>query len=399
MKKSAISIANARYCPQTDHKIRGAIFLLRQICIFIAFAWLILAPYCHATEMKTQIDKMDKNAHSMQKAFKKSKFVVVPIPISNPTVGVGLSLAALYLHGQEKAQDTHTTTTGIAAMYTDNDSWIAGAFHDGYYFHDFMRFNVAGGYGELNLKYYGIGNDSIFRDHPLDFAAQASAIMPRLLFELPWEHFFLGLQYTHIGMDTKLDISEILPSVPEINMQTDISGVGFVGVYDTTDNNIWPSTGAWIELTVNIYDETFGGDYNYNKSIAKYSQYFKLADPYVLVFRIDGQFVNGKAPFWDLAQIKLRGFPYGRYLGDNSVTAQAEVRWNFYKNWTVNAFGGGGRLGDSFDEMGSSPTRWAGGAGIRYNIGGAHKLNIGIDITYAEDQVEVYFQIGDWLRN
>ena len=115
------------------------------------------------------------------------------------------------------------------------------------------------------------------------------------------------------------------------------------------------------------------------------------------MYRIDGQFISGNAPFWDLAQIKLRGFPFGRYLDDNSVTAQIETRWNVYKEWTLTAFGGGGRIASTIHDLGSATTRWAGGAGVRYNIGGNHKLNIGIDITYAEDRVEVYFQVGDWL--
>lgn len=145
------------------------------------------------------------------------------------------------------------------------------------------------------------------------------------------------------------------------------------------------------------YGGHFGGDYHYNKGTIKFTQYHQIAAPLVFVYRIDGQFISGDGPFWDLAQINLRGFPFGRYLDDNSVTAQIETRWNVYKNWTLTAYAGGGRIAGSISEIGSTPTRWAGGGGIRYNVGGKHKLNIGIDLTYAEDRVEVYFQVGDWL--
>jgi len=81
------------------------------------------------------------------------------------------------------------------------------------------------------------------------------------------------------------------------------------------------------------------------------------------------------------------------------ITAQAEVRWNFYKRWTALAFGGG-RIADVVSEIGSANNNFAGGAGFRFMLAEKQKLSIGIDVAYAEDaKVSVYFQIGDWLAN
>jgi len=261
-----------------------------------------------------------------------------------------------------------------------------------------MRLGLAAGYGELHLKYYGTGNDSILQENPLEFKATSSLFLPKLLFELPWDNVYLGMKYMYVGIENSLDLpGPPEADLPEFSFRTDTAGLGLVGVYDSRDNNLWPKTGSWLELTGMNYGGHFGGDYHYNKGIVKFAQYHQVAASLVFVYRIDGQFISGIAPFWDLAQIKLRGFPFGRYLDDNSVTAQIETRWNVYKKWTLTAFGGGGRIADSISGIGSTPTRWAGGSGVRYNIGGKHKLNIGIDVTYAEDQVEVYFQVGDWL--
>lgn len=57
------------------------------------------------------------------------------------------------------------------------------------------------------------------------------------------------------------------------------------------------------------YGGHFGGDYHYNKESSSLLSTTRLRPPLVLVYRIDGQFINGDAPFWALAQIKLAVFP------------------------------------------------------------------------------------------
>jgi hypothetical protein len=49
--------------------------------------------------------------------------------------------------------------------------------------------------------------------------------------------------------------------------------------------------------------------------------------------------------------------------------------------------------------LGSSNTHWASGVGLRYMIVEDQKLNIGIDVTYADGETEIYVQIGDWFAN
>lgn len=374
--------------------------LIPVIPVLLVILHLGLVSNSLATEVANRVERMSRGASAAKGMGRVGKVVVVPIPVSNPTVGVGLTLAGIYLHGdQQAAAGSPTSTSGVGVMATNNESWLVGAFHDGYYFDDFMRLRLAGGYGELQLKYYGTGNDSPLQNNPLEFGARSTFVMPRLLFELPYDNVFIGMEYLYVGIENSPDRIDPSIDLPEFSVRTETAGLGLVGVYDSRDNNIWPEAGSWLEITATNYGGHFGGDYHYNKGVAKFAQYHRVADPVVFVYRLDGQFIGGDAPFWDLAQINLRGFPFGRYLDENSVSAQAEFRWQFLQKWTFTTFGGGGRIADSIGNIGSSPTRWAGGVGVRYNIGGDHKLNIGIDVTYADDQVEVYFQVGDWLAN
>jgi hypothetical protein len=97
--------------------------------------------------------------------------------------------------------------------------------------------------------------------------------------------------------------------------------------------------------------------------------------------------------------LTLRGFPAGRYLDKQAVTAQVEGRWNVHGPWHALVFGGGGRIAEDVGDLGSSPTHFAGGFGVRYMIAREQKLSIGLDVTYGDDRVELYVQIGDWLAD
>jgi hypothetical protein len=324
----------------------------------------------------------------------------VPIPISNPTIGTGLAVSLLYLHPQKTGDNTgRTTTSGLLGMYTSTDSWATGVFHEGFYWNDRLRLRGGLVYGDFNLKFYGIGNDAFLRDNPLDYNAKSIIFSPRLLYRLPWENWYLGPRYFFIKIDNTFDLSGLVPQLPEVQLDSQTGGLGLVTLYDTRDNNFWPSAGNFFELTATKYGEQLGGDFDYNKFILKYSHYFPLKTALTLGLRLDGQFIDGRAPFYDLSQLNLRGLPKGLFADRQAVTAQGEVRWNFYKKWTALGFLGGGRIAENISDLGSSPTQPAGGIGLRYLIAGKQKLKLGIDVAYGNDEVSFYVVVGDWLAN
>ena len=379
--------------------------------VFVSVLFLCFGAPSFASEFGDGLEQIERDAKESQsipeksavgKVLKKdSRFLPVPIPISNPTIGTGLAIAGIYLHSRKEGNpEGPVTTSGVAGLYTDSDSWAVAGFHDGFYRNDRVRFRALAGYGEFNVDFYGIGNDSPLRDNPIGLTSQGFVLKPRLLYRLPAGNWFLGFEYSYLGLNNVFDASSLLPGLPTIENQTQTAGLGLVGVYDTRDNNIWPMKGTWFEGTATAYGEYAGGDFNYRKMILKFAQYFPLLDPITFVYRLDGQFIDGFAPFYDLSRIRLRGYSGLEFLDKKALTAQAEIRWNFYRRWTVLGFGGGGRVAKSISDFGSTPTNYAAGGGIRYMIDERRKLNLGVDIAYAEGtEVSVYIQVGDWLAN
>jgi hypothetical protein len=376
---------------------------LLALCSCLIF---IVTIFSHATpafasKLEEQTEELHSDADESSKMLKKDRrFVPVPIPISNPSIGTGLGIAGIYLHPQKKGEpESVTSTSGVFGMYTDTDSWMVGVFHNGSYAHDRYRIKGILGYGEFNLDFYGVGDDSPLRDNPVNYNARGILFKPEILIRLPFENWFAGPQYSYLEIDTTFDRSSTDPTLEDLNAMTRTASLGIAVLYDSRNNNLWASDGTWFDLVASDYGNMWGGDFEYEKIVTAFTQYFPATEKITLSYRLDGQFISGDAPFYDLSYLRLRGFPMGRYADDVAVSAQVEGRWNFYKKWIGLIFGGGGRIGEDIGDIGSSPTHFAGGAGLRYLIAEKQKLSIGIDVTYGDEQVEFYIQIGDWMSN
>jgi hypothetical protein len=306
------------------------------ITVIVCLSFWIMMP-CYADEIVQEVDDIENNTADSSSLFKKDlRLVPVPIPISNPTIGSGLALALMYLHQREEGDTSAPNSiSGIVGMYTSTQSWMTSLFHEGFYSNDKYRLRLALGYGEFHLKFYGIGNDTIIRDNPVDYKASTYFIMPRFLVRTPFPNWFLGAQHTYLEIENSFDFSNLLPGLPEIKVPTKTAGLGLVVAYDSRDSNLWPGKGILFETTATNYAEYFGGDYDYEKLKLQFVQYVPLIESVTFAYRIDGQFIDGGPPFYDLSNLNLRGFDRGRYVDNHAIIVQTQVRWNFYERWAL----------------------------------------------------------------
>jgi hypothetical protein len=86
--------------------------------------------------------------------LQKGDFVIVPVPISNPTLDTGLVAGGAYFYPQSEQQKKvqPASMTAAAAMYTSNDSAMFGLGHQSYWDQDTWRLGGAIGYANLKLS-------------------------------------------------------------------------------------------------------------------------------------------------------------------------------------------------------------------------------------------------------
>jgi hypothetical protein len=92
----------------------------------------------------------------------KTGFLPVPIIVTEPAVGYGGGLAAVFFHGKVIGRQTDDgrlvppSISGVALAATENGSEIAGGFHFGVWNDDHLRYTGILGAASLNLTFYGL---------------------------------------------------------------------------------------------------------------------------------------------------------------------------------------------------------------------------------------------------
>lgn len=321
------------------------------------------------------------------------KFLVVPVPIIDPTIGNGLALTGLYTFpAGDASEGTPRSTLGVVAGYTNTDSWMAGGVFKLYLDEDRYRVGLNVGYGNFNLKYYGTSSDSPFFDNPVGFLIKGPITTGSAQIRVAG-HLYAGLTalYTKpaVSLDSPIDL------LPDLDVNFELAALGVTGEYDSRDNIWFPDSGSLGNIELLQYVE-LGEDGKFPILDADYSKYWGLSEQIVLAGNVGGAQAGDDTPFFLLPSVSIRGFPAGQYMGQSIIQGQAELRWMFWKKFGAVAFAGAGIAATSFSDLEDGSRAYGVGGGIRYRISDVDKMNIGLDVAYgSSDDVAVYFRVGE----
>ena len=147
--------------------------LVRSLGRVAVLGLVSIAPLVHAqtddpvTDTRPSVAPDIRDDESKLK-LQKGNFVVVPIPISTPTLDTGLIAGAAKFYGQteEQSKTQPASVTGVAAMYTSNDSRAAAIVQQNYWRNDSLiltNFVAVDWFSEAVI--FGPSLRWIFNDH------------------------------------------------------------------------------------------------------------------------------------------------------------------------------------------------------------------------------------------
>ncbi|MCP5093810.1 MAG: BamA/TamA family outer membrane protein, partial [Gammaproteobacteria bacterium] len=272
---------------------------------------------------------------------KLGKFLPLPIFITEPAIGEGLGAALVYFHKEKKDDGLNATTgralgktgkrskppptaTGIFGAYTNDDTAIVGIGHSNSFMDD--RYRVLGATAETRIN-----SQLYLADKPFNFTFEGNLLFANLKTRIGDSSAFFGITTSYVDANIDYD-----------TRQTEFENTSFVDVglavsmiYDTRDNTLMPTSGYIVDLSTWRYDETFGGDFDYQKHILEGSAYFDFAENYVLGLRLDLSSSDGDVPFYAEPYVKLRGIPALRYQGETAGAVEVELRRRLGERWLV----------------------------------------------------------------
>jgi len=325
-------------------------------------------------------------------------FLPVPIIITEPAIDNGLGLAGVFFHNpksdQMNPEDGNNfilpNMSAIAVAYTGNDSWMVGGGHFRNWGKDHYRYDIVGGYADINLDWYG-GEDFPLPVESVRFNAKGAMLDQELLFRAGDSRWFFGGNWRYLDSDVTFETG--LPiDLPTV--ENTVSGIGVVGLFENLDYRLSPRRGFKTELTATANSDVIGSDFNYQQFDWKIRQYFELADKYTLSWRLDGAATSGDVPFYLEPFVEIEGIPAMRYQGAVAATAEVRGGYDVRPRWTVLGFVGGGRAADSISDLSSATTRVAYGVGFRYLMAKVLGMRAGIDIARGPEGTYVYLVMG-----
>ena len=325
-------------------------------------------------------------------------FLPVPIIITEPAVDNGLGAAGVFFH-QQKADQMKPGADGdfilpnvsaVAVAVTGNESWIVGGGHFRNWGKDHFRYNVFGGYANINLDWYGDDNFPI-SENGIRFNAEGAMLNQEFLFRMGDSDWFLGADWQFLKSDVtfKTNLPIDLPTV-----ENTVSGLSAVGLYENLDSQISPRKGFNFKLQAEFNREAFGSDYHYEEYTWKVRQYFEFSEKYTLSWRLDGASTSGDVPFYLEPFIEIEGIPAMRYQGATAATLEIRGGYDVHPRWTILGFAGGGRAADSISDLSSATTRTAYGVGFRYLMAKKLDMRVGLDVAKGPEGTYVYVVMG-----
>lgn len=327
--------------------------------------------------------------------LQRGDFVAVPIPISDPTLGSGLIAGAAYFYPQTEEQKAAqpASLTGIAGMYTDNDSKALVIAQQNYWNRNQWRFTGAVGAADLRLSL--LSADDTGASSSLDWRLNGRFAFARLSGQVR-KGWYAGFLTRIVDVEQSLETGGDSAQSPLLTLG-DLRSVGLGAYleYDTRDMPTNAYSGSYLKVDALFNDKSIGSDNTYQSYSFTYSAYRQTGDSLVLAGQLRSCLRAGDVPLWDACTIKLRGFPATDFMGTGSASGQLEGRWRLGQRWGLVGFAGAGYARDVYSEIDNREWIPSYGVGIRFMVLKSKRINMRLDYARSSDSDAVHFMVGE----
>ena len=329
-------------------------------------------------------------------------FLPIVIPITEPAVGFGAAGGLAFIDqplGASQSGFGRPNISMVGGLGTENGTWGAVAGDVRHWFDDRLQTQVGVVYASANLDFYGIGRDPWLNQHPQSYTLRPVGGMAQGKWRLGDSCVWAGISYALADTEVMFNGSESTRRRPEFSSHSQVGGLTPSLTYDTRDNIFTPTRGSYIEATAGLFSQALGGEDEFQRTRLIFMRFVPLHPRLTLGLRAEGAASFGDEPFYLRPFISLRGAPTLRYQGEEVAHIEAELRWQFWKRFSLVGFVGGGAAWNDFERFHSTQSVLTGGAGFRYEIAKKQGIHMGLDVAFGPETTAIYVQVGSaWAR-
>jgi hypothetical protein len=283
-------------------------------------------------------------------------------------------------------------------LATTRNQLMAWLFGDVWWQDDAWHLTGVAGYSKYPTLFYGVGDD-------LPAAAEEDVTPTSLRLDLTLTRavrpgFYLGprLEWERARIQAREAGGLLAGGAVPGGEGGDLYGVGLVASYDTRDALMYPTRGWFATVSATRMLDALGGDFGYRRQVVDLRRYLSLGGTRVFALQAAGTFLDhGQAPFTQLVRLGLRGYYETRYLENDGVLAQVELRSVLWGRLGAAIFAGGSELAASRGGLRLDEARYAAGFGLRLRVGpdGPERAHLRFDYGFGEDDSGFYVNFGE----
>ena len=321
---------------------------------------------------------------------------VLPVAAYAPETGFSFGASAAYQRQFSRQPGARPSTFLPVVLLTVKNQLLVGLLTDAWLAADAWHLTANAGYRKFPTLFHGIGDDTSAaqEERYTDLSADLELELARRISGPLFVGGILDANHTRLR---DLETGGLLASgtVPGAGGGS-LWGLGLSLAWDSRDAVQYPTRGWNQRLSVTRYLDVLGGDYRYTWTEAMVSRYWPLGDDQVLAANLHGTFkAGGVVPFYRLSPMGLRGYSEERHRERHVVRGQVELRSGLWGRLGGVVFAGLGEMAAGTDRLRLDEVRPMLGAGLRFNVGGAQRVNLAVDVGFGEDQSGVYLRFGE----
>lgn len=264
-----------------------------------------------------------------------------------------------------------------------------------YYFSNGNNLNITPSFFNFPDIYFGIGNDT---------DPDINESYTNLFAQLQGQFFVPINSSTFYGLAFDFHETRITDKKENGLLRADnlvganggsIYAIGPAFRYETRDNIIYPSQGAFISVQMLI---NAVGDFDYQSYALDVRKYVSTKNQkHVFAWQLNARLNTGSdIPFYKLPQLggnsRLRGISNASlYRDQQALFSQFEYRTNLFWRFGMVAFAGAGDVASRLDELRLSEFKYVVGTGIRFAVLPKQKLNFRFDFGFSNGGQSAFY--------
>lgn len=393
---------------------RVVYIILLSLCCCVAMAqdnarqWSI-APL-PAPDVPTEIEDVDVSAHIDSAAVRKKDNIIVKF-VKQLLMGnkdrtfekaIDLSFAVYPSYSNESSFGLGGMVSGLyridktdSILHPSDVKLLAGVSLTGQYnvsieghnfFDRYQRLNYKVEFQNRPLNFWGISYDACCHNPMSTYTRQGLSL------EADYTYMVYPNLYVGCALDVRYNYLSKIADVAYLQGQNEwyyFTGIGASITYDTRNSLTNPTQGVHIMLKEMVYPGfvgTAGKSIFSTTFIGNYYQ--RMWKGSVLAFDVYGEY-NGENVPWPLrpelgeGSSRMRGFYRGRYIDNNMLSGQVELRQHIYKRFGAVVWVGCGSVFPSFKELKGSDFLLNYGLGVRFEF--KHNINFRVDYGFGKE--------------